>query len=252
MKRSGLAVPVLLVASLVGSITWAALLERTRPRAAARGDWLFLPDAARLKPMLLGYQGVAADLLWIQIVQYVGTHWEIDKKFPQLSQALELATSLDPHFLEPYRFGALYLLYLSGEPTAAVSLLNKGIAANPDRWELPHDLGRYYYLEVRDYAEALHWWEQAAKLPGRPDYLPRFVARLHARTGHVETALELWLEFYRTAQSDYMRALALREIERLKSDQGRAVRPFDSARGRPFDRSAELRMGSAQGSGQAL
>jgi len=224
VKRSGLANPLLLVASLVGSITWAALLERTGPRAAARGDWLFLPNAAQLKPMLLGYQGVAADLLWIQVVQYVGLHWQTDKRFPQLSKALELATSLDPHFLEPYRFGALYLLYLSRDPDAAVALLKKGAAANPKRWELAHDLGRYYYLETRDYAQALQWWQQAAQLPGRPDYLPRFVARLHARTGHADTALELWLELYRTAQSDYMRALALGEIERLKSDQGQALR----------------------------
>ncbi len=224
MKRSALAVPLLLVAFLVGSMMWAALLERTRARAAARGDWLFLPNAAQLKPMLLGYQGVAADLLWIQVVQYVGLHWETDKKFTQLSKALELATSLDPHFLEPYRFGALYLLYLSREPDAAVALLKKGAAANPTRWELPHDLGRYYYLEARDYSQALQWWQQAARLPSRPDYLPRFVARLHARTGHAETALELWLELYRTAQSDYMRDLALGEIERLKSDQGQALR----------------------------
>jgi tetratricopeptide (TPR) repeat protein len=173
--------------------------------------------------MLLGYQAVAADLLWIQIVQYVGSHWETDKKFPQLSKALDLATALDPHFLEPYRLGALYLQFFSGEPAAAVALLKRGAAANPDRWEIPHDLGRYYYLESRDYAQALQWWERAATLPGRPDYLPRFVARLHARTGHAETALELWMELYRTAQSDYMRALALREIERLKSDQGRAL-----------------------------
>jgi tetratricopeptide (TPR) repeat protein len=224
VKQSALAVPLFLVVFLVGSITCAALLERTGARAAARGDWLFLPNAAQLKPMLLGYQGVAADLLWMQVVQYVGLHWQTDKKFVQLSKALDLATSLDPHFVEPYRFGALYLLYLSREPAAAVALLKKGAAANPTRWELPHDLGRYYYLEAQDYAQALEWWERAAGLPGRPDYLARFVARLHARTGHAETALELWLELERTAQSDYMRDLALREIERLRAAHGPQVR----------------------------
>jgi tetratricopeptide (TPR) repeat protein len=170
--------------------------------------------------MLLGFHGVAADLLWIQIVQYVGTHWQTDKKFPQLSKALDLATSLDPHFLEPYRLGGVYLVYLSRQPEAAVSLLEKGAAANPGRWELPHDLGRYYYLEARDHPQALRWWEQAATLPGSPDYLSRFVARLYAKTGHEETALELWLDLYRTAQNDHVRALALEEIERLKAVNG--------------------------------
>jgi tetratricopeptide (TPR) repeat protein len=118
--------------------------------------------------------------------------------------------------------GGLFLLYFARQPQAAVSLLERGAAANPDRWELPHDLGRYYYLEVQDYDRALQWWERAAKLPDRPDYLPRFVARLYARTGQTETVLELWSELYRTAQNDSVRSLALQEIERLKAGQSAA------------------------------
>ena len=217
MKRKDLAIPALLCAALLGSILTAVALEGRRAHATQGNEWRFLPDPRYLKPILLGFHGVAADLLWIQSVQYVGAHVETDMRFPQLAKALNLTTSLDPHFLEPYRFGGLYLLYLARQPQAAVSLLERGAAANPDRWELPHDLGRYYYLEVHDYARALEWWERAAKLPGRPEYLPRFVARLYARTGHTQTALELWSEIYRTAQDDSLRSLALREIERLKA-----------------------------------
>ena len=223
MKRRHLATPLLLVVCLLGSILLAALLERRGAGATVREEWLFLPEAAQLKPMLLGFHGVAADLLWIQIVQYVGTHVETDMKFPQLSKALELTTSLDPRFLEPYRLGGLFLLYFARQPQAAVSLLERGAAANPDRWELPHDLGRYYYLEVQDYDRALQWWERAAKLPDRPDYLPRFVARLYARTGQTETVLELWSELYRTAQNDSVRSLALQEIERLQAGSSKGL-----------------------------
>jgi len=233
VKRRHLATPLLLVVCLLGSILLAALLERRGAGATVREEWLFLPEAARLKPLLLGFHGAAADLLWIQIVQYVGTHWQTDRKFPQLSKALELATSLDPHFLEPYRLGGVYLVYLSRQPEAAVSLLEKGAAANPDRWELPHDLGRYYYLEARDHAQALRWWERAATLPGRPDYLPRFVARLYAKTGHEETALELWLDLYRTAQNDSLRSLALQEIERLNAVNGPRLTVDGQGRRRP-------------------
>jgi len=223
VKRRHLATPLLLVVCLLGSILLAALLERRGAGATVREEWLFLPEAAQLKPMLLGFHGVAADLLWIQIVQYVGTHVETDMKFPQLSKALELTTSLDPRFLEPYRLGGLFLLYFARQPQAAVSLLERGAAANPDRWELPHDLGRYYYLEVQDYDRALQWWERAAKLPDRPDYLPRFVARLYARTGQMETVLDLWSELYRTAQNDSVRSLALQEIERLQAGSSKGL-----------------------------
>ena len=217
MMQDRIAISACLIIALLGSLFVAALLESRGAQATAGDGWLLLPEARYLKPMLLGFHGAAADLLWIQIVQYVGTHVETDMKFPQLAKALDLATSLDPPFLEPYRFGGLYVLYLARQPEAGVSLLEKGAAANPDRWELPHDLGRYYYLERRDYPRALVWWQRAAKLPGRPDYLPRFVARLYAKTGHEETALELWLDLYRTAQNDFLRSLALQEIERLKA-----------------------------------
>ncbi len=223
MKLRHLTTPLLLVVCLLGSILLAALLERRGAGATVREEWLFLPEAAQLKPMLLGFHGAAADLLWIQIVQYVGTHWQTDRKFPQLSKALELVTSLDPYFLEPYLLGGIYLLYLSRQTELAVSLLEKGAAANPGRWELPHDLGRYYYLEARDHAQALRWWERAATLSGRPDYLPRFVARLYAKTGHEETALELWSEIYRTAHDDFVRLLALQEMNRLKAGSSKGL-----------------------------
>lgn len=223
MKRDSLAISTLLVVSLFGSILAAGLLDgstelTTREVGATAGEErLYLPDAKYSKPLLLGYHGAAADLLWIRIVQYVGSHFETDKRYSQLARTLDLATSLDPHFIEPYRFGGLFLLMLAREPEAAVSLLEKGAAANLDRWELPHDLGRYYFLEAHDDAKTLWWWERAAKLPGRPEYLPRFVARLHARIGRTETALTLWLELYRVAQNDYFRSIALQEIERLKT-----------------------------------
>lgn len=224
VEGNGLAISILLIASLLGSILVAGLLEQRSALATASEERLYLPDAKYTKPLLLGYHGAAADLLWIRIVQYVGSHFEADKRYPQLARALDLVTSLDPHFIEPYRFGGLFLQMLAREPEAAVSLLEKGAAANPDRWELPHDLGRYYFLEAHDDAKALWWWERAAKLPGRPEYLPRFVARLYARTGHLETALELWAELYRTAQNDYFKSMAFREIERLKAGDARLRR----------------------------
>ncbi len=222
MKRDGLTIPFLLVASLLGAVLVATRLDGRGPLATAGEESLYLPDARYLKPILLGFDGVAADLLWIRTVQYFGTHLETDRRFPQLAKALDLTTSLDPHFLEPYRLGGLYLLYFARQPEAAVSLLEKGAAANPDRWELPHDLGRYYYLEARDYPRALRWWERAAKLPTRPEFLPRFVARLYAQTGHAEMAIELWSELYRTAQNDFVRSLALQEMNRLKAGQVQA------------------------------
>ncbi len=96
MKQDGLIFPILLIASLLGSVLLAALLDSRGALAKAAEESFYLPDARYLKPILLGFDGVAADLLWIRTVQYVGSHLETDKKFPQLAKALDLADLSGP------------------------------------------------------------------------------------------------------------------------------------------------------------
>ena len=97
----------------------------------------------------------------------------------------------------------------------AIAIYEKGFAANPTAWQIPHDLGRLYFLELRDYEQALHWWNITDRLPGRPDYIPRFLIRLQAKTGHVETALELWRQMLARTENEAVREIARREIKKL-------------------------------------
>jgi len=80
---------------------------------------------------------------------------------------------------------------------------------------MPHDLGRLYYLDLKDHEKALYWWKIANDLPGRPHYIPRFVPRLYAQTGQKEIAIELWLEMYRATDNKYVRGVAQRELKKL-------------------------------------
>ncbi len=97
----------------------------------------------------------------------------------------------------------------------AIALYEKGYAANPERWEMPHDLGRLYFLDMMDYEKALYWWQITNDLPGRPEYIPRFVPRLYAQTGHQEMAVQLWLELYEATDSEWFRGVIQDEMEKL-------------------------------------
>ncbi|MFQ5658563.1 MAG: tetratricopeptide repeat protein, partial [Candidatus Methylomirabilales bacterium] len=136
----------------------------------------YLPSVEYLKPALLGFEHLAADLFWLQTVQYFGSHIQTDRRYPKLYQLVDLVTSLDPQFVDAFHFGGLFLT-LGRQYPEAIAIYEKGIAENPSRWELPYDLGRVYYLELHDYPKALYWWELANRLPDRPHYLPRFIAR---------------------------------------------------------------------------
>jgi tetratricopeptide (TPR) repeat protein len=205
---------VLLVAGAAAAGLLTAL-EKARPKTAAEAEAPWLPPAAAVKPLFLGYHALAADLFWIRTVQYFGAHIQTDRQYPYLYRLVDLTTSLDPHFLDAYQLGGLFLSIGRAYPEA-IAIYRKGIEHNPDRWELPHDLGRLYFLELYDYPQALRWWELTDRLPSRPHYIPRFVARLHARMGQVETALELWTQAYNGATNEWIREIARKEIEKLR------------------------------------
>jgi tetratricopeptide (TPR) repeat protein len=190
---------------------------------------IFFPRSEIVRPALLGFHGLAADLLWLRTIQYFGGRVERVERFPQLYQLVDMVTDLDPNFVDAYLYGGLFLVVARQFPQA-VAIYRKGIAAVPDRWELPHDLGRLYFLELKDYPHALHYWERADRLPGRPHYIPRFLARLRARLGEIETALELWRQILEHSESEAIRSLARAEILKLERDQQsrRLGRPADA------------------------
>jgi hypothetical protein len=188
-------------------------LDRLQP-PESRIAPIFFPRVDIVRPALLGFHNLAADFWWLRTIQYFGGRVEREEQFPQLYQLVDMVVSLDPGFLDAYRYGGLFLVIARQYPQA-IQIYEKGIAAHPDNPDLPHDLGRLYFLELKDDAQALYWWEVANRLPGRPHYLPRFIARLSAKTGRLETALELWKSMHDTATNEWVRKTAAQEMAKI-------------------------------------
>ncbi len=218
MKKISVLWASLFSLALVGSVLAARGLEGRGGVGRIADDSLYLPSATFLRYASLGYRTVLADLMWIRATQYFGGQLEVRKAAPEkhrfLYPLLDLTVSLDPHFIGAYRFGGL-LLTVVKRYEQAVAFYEKGYAANPGVWENPHDLGRLYYLELKDNEKALHWWKIANDLPGRPDYIPRFVPLLYLETGQREIAVELWLEMYRSTDNEWLRGVIRGRLEKL-------------------------------------
>ncbi len=224
MKRFGILWGGIFVVALAGSIFIGRGLEARGETRRLTEESLYIPSATFLRYASLGHQTMVADLMWIRTVQYFGEELErrrelnqprdSKERFKFLYPLLDLTVSLDPQFVQGYRFGGL-LLTVVKRYDEAIALYAKGYAANPDRWEMPHDLGRLYYLDLKDHEKALHWWKIANDLPGRPNYIPRFVPRLYAQTGQKEIAIELWLEMLEATDSKTVRAIILLELQKL-------------------------------------
>ncbi len=227
MKRLGFVWGGIFVLALAGSIFVARSLEAKARPGQLPEDLIYLPSAEFLHYASLGYRAMLADLMWIRATQYFGEELarrralreagklrESQERYKFLFPLLDLTVSLDPQFVNAYRFGGL-LLTVVKRYDEAIALYEKGYAANPDRWEMPHDLGRLYYLDLKDSEKALYWWAIAIRLPGRPDYIPRFVPRLFAQTGQKEIAIELWLEMYQVTDNELLSNVIRAELEKL-------------------------------------
>ena len=145
--------------------------------------------APRCERIALEFDALAADVYWIRAIQhYGGDRLSRDGrgKYELLHPLLDLTTTLDPYFTIAYRFGAIFLSEAPpggpGRPDQAIALLEKGIAAQPQKWQYFHDIAFVHYWHLHDPATAAIWFQRAADQPDAPNWLrPLAATMLSAR-----------------------------------------------------------------------
>jgi len=179
-----------------------------------------------VKKMSLGYDSLLADIYWTRAVQYYGYHVDkADHEFSQLWPLLDITTTLDPHLVVAYRFGAIFLsekVVGAGRTDLAIELVKRGIAANPDEWRLSTDLGFLYYWSLKNYPEAVNAYVQAAQNPQSPPWVKAMAARIAATGGSIETSQLIWSQIYESSQDMSMRNLAYDQLRILHAQQDQA------------------------------
>ncbi len=183
-------------------------------------QYLRSPEVARR--LALSYDLLLADVYWIRALQEFGSarlKTEGPKTYENLYPYLDLTTSLDPRFNVAYRFGSIFLSESPpggpGRPDQAVALLEKGIAANPDRWEYYQDIGFVHYWWSGDYVEAASWFERGAQVPGAPWWLKSMAATTLAAGGDRRNSRMLWQILRDTAENEWLRSDADRRLRQL-------------------------------------
>jgi|CXWL01.1.fsa_nt_gi hypothetical protein len=148
-----------------------------------------LPKGQYLKPALLGYHHVGADLLWLRLLQVVGKKRNSVDEYEWMYHALDVVTTLDSQYTYAYYVGGNILGDLANRPDLSNRLLEKGAEANPEVWYIPFLLGYNYYFLLGDPAKGAEHIIRAASLPDGPSYLPGLATRMAAEAGNPETAL---------------------------------------------------------------
>jgi hypothetical protein len=190
------------------AIALHAAEERFAPTPTVdRPELLYVRSPAVARRAVLRYQGIAADVYWIRALQHFGEEHLSPpshvRTYQLLYPLLDQTTTLDPYFSIAYRFGAIFLgePYPGGpgRPDLAIALLQKGLAAQPTKWQYMQDLGFVYYWHLRDYQTAASWFRRASDVPGAPSWLRPLEAVTLAEGGHRSASRTLWQQL---AQSE--------------------------------------------------
>lgn len=206
----------LAVVALAGAVT--GLLGRLAARPEARADErLWVPSGLFLRESTAGFREVGADALWFQAVQYYGEYRHGRHDLAYFRGLIRGVTSLDPQFLEAYRFGALVLATDMRDVEGGIDLLRCGIQANPDRAILPFEVGFLLWVLQRDYGRAATWFDVASRAPDASDFTRRFAAFAHKRAGQLEVSYVLWRNLRDTTSDPGMRDLAARMMATIES-----------------------------------
>ena len=163
--------------------------------------------------MTVGYDNLAADLVWLRAIQYYGEHRLTDLKFDYLGHIFDILTTLDSRFTSAYTFGSLLLADDANEPQRALDLLNKGIRNNPHDWGIPFTKGFIYYVFLKDYDRAGSSFRMASSIEGAPDMVARFASFAFQKGGDRITAVNLWTELYNRSGNELEKLTAIRSIK---------------------------------------
>jgi len=203
-------------------------LDRRQDRTVVQIESLAqLPKGEYLKPALLGYHHLGADILWLRLVQVIGKKRNSADEYEWMYHALDVITTLDPQYAYAYYAGGVILGDLANRPDLSNRLLERGIKANADVWNIPFLLGYNYYFLLGDPSKGAEYIMQAARLPDGPTYLPGLATRMAAEAGSPDTALAFLETRLRDTQDLDMRNFLVNRMKEVTIE--RDLRLLDRA-----------------------
>jgi hypothetical protein len=258
-------IAVLAAALAAGAARVQAVRDARYPPRESDRELLYLQSGNAVRRLAGPYTSLAADAYWIRSIQYYGRRklrlaaspGASSDRYELLHPLLDLTTTLDPRFSIAYRFGSVFLSEPypggAGRPDLAVALLEKGLRAQPDKWEYMQDIGFVHYWYGHDYRAAAQAFQKASEVTGAPWWLRSLAATTLASGGDRRSSKLMWEAIRQSAEIDWLRRdaerrlLQLRALDEIDALQ-RAVDGYTRRAGQPpSDWNALVRAGILRG-----
>jgi len=205
-----------LVLVVVACAAVVVAYQATRTESVAADPRVFVPSPEVFLDLSPSFRTSVSDAYYLSMVQYFGEHVRGDQEFDSLPAMVDLVTELSPRFSKGYVFGSMALSD-AGRSDLAYEVLQRGFEQFPDDYRFPAYLGFFVYRygqgENKDEVAA-QWYQKAAEIPGRPDYIPRLAATLFGKGGELEKSVAMWGQVY-LAGDKYSQQRAVDELNAI-------------------------------------
>jgi len=224
-------------------------LDRQQAATPKLQRFMYLPQGEYLRVVTLGYEQVAADLLWIQAIQALGERSVSQEAGQWIARVLDVITTLDPRFVRAYEMGGIALSTIVPLYAESNRLLEKGIRENPRVWQLHFYLGFNYYFHFDDAAKAAENIARASRLPGAPEYLAPLAARLYVSARSPQVGIDFLVQMYERTTDENVKKVLEKRLKEVVVERDLLLLEETIARYRTHYRHAPSRLEDLVGPG---
>ncbi len=188
--------------------------------AAKPKDWLddrltYVPSGKFLKPMVLDYDEVVGDLLWIQSMMYFADAYLTGKSYKWLGHMLDVVTTLNPRLHQAYEFTGVVLTKEKSEIPKSLRILDRGIGQFREDWRLRLYAAMAQISLDSNYSRASELLAPVAGLEEVPDHIKTLCATLLKKGGNERLALAFLVDRYLENDNPISRELFLKKMDRI-------------------------------------
>ena len=220
MSRSVL-FPVVVGGLIAAYVAVSLEVQSVRQGLSRQAEVMAPLPAPVLKLVALDYRNLVADWLFSKTLSFHGgkiTRGEPidDETYRIIYDRLDVASELDPYFVDPYFFGQSVFAWGAGMPQEANRLLDRGRRYRPDDWIIPFFMGFNAFYFLHDNAQAATYLMEASQRPGSPPYGALLAARLASQSGSTDTSIVFLQQLAAQTEDHGTRRQIERRLEALQ------------------------------------
>ncbi len=165
--------------------------------------------------ILMGMRRLTADVAWISVLQYYGSHdlsadaefeshdhEESAQNFRALKKMILRVVKLDPTFYSAYLIGSGALAFNLDRPEEALEILGYGVKQQPLYWKFRLYIGAILYKQQGQFDEMIQLLEDAIGYPDCPAMVKSILANIYTKRGLYAKALSVWIGVMENDRSD--------------------------------------------------